>query len=206
MKKWTTWSLVLALTFALWGSQDVQAQDEPAAAAPGFVDENGDGIDDNARIRHRRGHRGVMKRRGAHSQIQSLLTEEQQAGLKALVEGMKASEASGSDIRAAVEARLVAWEIERPERPERGLNALLDEAQEAEIKELIGGLKEAESSRTDVRAAVDAQLEAWGVERPERSGGKMGGKHGRRGGSRGFRGKGHGPAPEAPAAETSDSQ
>ena len=256
MTKLATWSLALALTFALWGGQDAQAQDEPAAA-PGFVDENGDGIDDNAWQRHRRGRRGVMKRRGAQSQIQSLLSETQQAELKALVEGMKEAEASHSDIRAAVEAQLVVWEIERPERPERserGLNALLDEAQEAEIKTLteglkeseasrddiraavnaklgeweierpergldalldegqeaaikglIEGLKEAEASRSDVRAAVNAQLEEWGVERPERSTRKMGarGKHGRRGG---FRGRGRAPAPEAPAAETTDAQ
>ncbi|MDP6037405.1 MAG: hypothetical protein QGG64_02545 [Candidatus Latescibacteria bacterium] len=265
MKKWTTWSLALALTFALWGGQNAQAQDEPVAApeAPGFVDENGDGIDDNARRRHRRGRRGVIKRRGAQAGIQSLLNETQQAELKALVEGMKESEAShadirtaveaklaeweierperperperglnalldeaqeaeikalveslkgsetsGSDIRAAVDAKLAEWEIERPERPERGLDALLDEDQEAAIKGLVEGMKEVEAPRTDIRAAVDAQLEEWGVERPERPAQTKSarGKRGRRGGFRGFRGRGPAPAPEAPAAETSDAQ
>ena len=213
MKKWTTWSLALALTFALWGGQNAQAQDEPVAApeAPGFVDENGDGIDDNARRRHRRGRRGVIKRRGAQAGIQSLLNETQQAELKALVEGMKESEASHADIRTAVEAKLAEWEIERPERPERperGLDALLDEDQEAAIKGLVEGMKEVEAPRTDIRAAVDAQLEEWGVERPERPAQTKSarGKRGRRGGFRGFRGRGPAPAPEAPAAETSDAQ
>ena len=172
MKKLLTWSTALALTFALWGGQEALAQDEAAPAAPSFVDENGDGIDDNSRKRHRRGRRGIMKRRGAG--VQSLLNETQLAELKTLVEGLKAAETSNADIRTAVEAKLAEWEIERParpergERPERGLNALLDHAQEAEIKALVEGLKAAETSKTDIRAAVDAKLAEWEIERPER--------------------------------------
>ncbi len=73
------------------------------------------------------------------------------------------------------------------ERPERGLDALLTEGQETALKTLIDGLKEADTSRREIRTAVNDQLEEWGVERPERSrGGKRGhGKHGRRGKFRG---------------------
>ena len=173
MKKLLTWSTALALTFALWGGQDVQAQDEAAPAAPSFVDENGDGIDDNSRQRHRRGRRGIVGKRG-RAGLGSVLSTEQKAEIKALVEGLKASETANADIHAAVEAKLVEWEIERPERPargdrpERGLNALLDETQEAEIKALVEGLKAGETSGTDIRAAVDAKLAEWEIERPER--------------------------------------
>ena len=106
MKKWMTYGIALALTGVLWGGQDVQA------AGPVFVDENADGIDDNVRISHHRGRRGVLGQRGGSSQ----LTKEQRAELKALVDGLKESETSKEDIRAAVKAKLEEWGIEFPER------------------------------------------------------------------------------------------
>ena len=167
MKKWMIYSIALALTCALWGSQDAQA------AGPVFVDENADGIDDNVRISYHRGHKGVLGQRGTSSQ----LTEEQRAELKTLVDGLKESDTSREDIRAAVDAKLEEWGVERPER---GLAAVLTDEQETELKTLIEGLKESDTSREDIRAAVDAKLEEWGVERPERSrGGKRGGHRGR---------------------------
>ena len=160
MKKWMTCSIALALTCALWSGQDAWA------AGPVFVDENADGIDDNVRISYHRGHRGVLGGRGASSQ----LTEEQRAELKTLVDGLKESDTSREDIRAAVKAKLEEWGIEFPERPaiSPGLAKLLTEDQQAELTTLIEGLKESDTSREDIRAAVDAKLEEWGVERPER--------------------------------------
>ncbi len=159
MKKWMTYSM-LALTCALWSGQDAQA------AGPVFVDENADGIDDNVRISYHRGRKGVLGQRGASSQ----LTEEQRAELKTLVDGLKESDTSGKDIRAAVKAKLEEWGIEAPERPaiSSGLAKLLTDEQETALKTLIDGLKESDTSREDIRAAVDAKLEEWGVERPER--------------------------------------
>ena len=85
MRKWMTWSLALALTTALWGTQEARAQDDvPPPETPAFVDEDGDGIADQARRKHRRGRRGGMR---AKSQIAAQLTEEQQADL---VEFLKA--------------------------------------------------------------------------------------------------------------------
>ncbi len=160
MKKWMTYSIALALTCALWGGQDAQA------AGPVFVDENADGIDDNVRISYHRGHRGVLGGRGASSQ----LTEEQRAELKTLIDGLKESDTSREDIRAAVKAKLEEWGVEFPERPaiSPGLAELLTDEQEAALTTLIEGLKESDTSREDIRAAVDAKLEEWGVERPER--------------------------------------
>lgn len=160
MKKWMTYSIALALTCALWGGQGAQA------AGPVFVDENADGIDDNVRISYHRGHKGVLGGRGTSSQ----LTEEQRAELKTLVDGLKESDTSREDIRAAVKAKLEEWGIEFPERPaiSPGLANLLTDEQEAALTTLIEGLKESDTSREDIRAAVDAKLEEWGVERPER--------------------------------------
>ena len=160
MKKWMTYSIALALTCALWGGQDAQA------AGPVFVDENADGIDDNVRISYHRGRKGVLGQRGTSSQ----LTKEQRAELKALVDGLKESDTSKEDIRAAVKAKLEEWGVEFPERPaiSSGLAKLLTDEQEAELTTLIEGLKASDTSREDIRAAVDAKLEEWGVERPER--------------------------------------
>ena len=234
MKKWMTYSIALALTGALWGGQDAEA------AGPVFLDENADGIDDNVRISYHRGGRGVLGRVGSSSQLTeaqraelktlidglkesdtskeairaavnaqleawgvefpersaispglaSLLTEDQQTVLTALIESLHTTDTSKEDIRAAVNAQLEAWGIERPER---GLAAVLTEEQEVELQTLVEGLRASEASKEDIRAAVNAQLEAWGVERPERSrGGKRG--HGRRGG---HRGGGHKPPSES---------
>ena len=79
---------------------------------------------------------------------------------------MKESDTSREDIRAAVDAKLEEWGVERPER---GLDALLTEDQETELKTLIEGLRASDTSREDIRVAVDAKLEEWGIERPERS-------------------------------------
>ena len=160
MKKWMTYSIALALTCALWGGQDAQA------AGPVFVDENADGIDDNVRISYHRGRKGVLGQRGTSSQ----LTEEQREELKTLVDGLKESDTSKEDIRAAVKAKLEEWGVEFPERPviSSGLAKLLTDEQEAELTTLIDGLKDSDTSREDIRTAVAAKLEEWGVERPER--------------------------------------
>ena len=159
MKKWMIYSIALALTCALWGGQDAQA------AGPVFVDENADGIDDNVRISYHRGRKGVLGQRGTSSQ----LTKEQRAELKTLVDGLKESDTSREDIRVAVKAKLEEWGIEFPERPviSSGLAKLLTEDQKTELTTLIEGLRASDTSREDIRAAVDAKLEEWDVERPE---------------------------------------
>lgn len=155
MKKWMTYSIALALTCALWGGQDAQA------AGPVFVDENADGIDDNVRTSYHRGRKGVLGGRGTSSQ----LTEEQRTELKTLVDGLKESDTSKEDIRAAVKAKLEEWGVERPER---GLDALLTEDQEVAIRVLVEWLQVEGKTREEIRAAVNNQLEEWGIERPER--------------------------------------
>ena len=162
MKKLTFLTGALALMLAFGSADMAQAQDTTEETT--FVDENGDGIDDNARRHHRRGHRGFLRGVGAD------LSDEQKTELKALVDGLKEGEASKEDVRAAVEAKLTEWGIELPERPTIAsrLGDLLTEEQAVELTALVDGLKEAEASHADIHAAVDAQLETWGIEKPEK--------------------------------------
>lgn len=198
MKKLTFLASALALTLAFGQAQMAQAQDTAPEAS--FVDENGDGIDDNARRGHRRGHRGIVGRAGAD------LTDEQKTELKALVAGLREAETSKEDVRAAVEAKFTEWGIELPERPTIAsrLGDALTEEQAAELTALVDGLREAETSREDVKAAVDAQLETWGIEKPEKPEGNKRGKFGRRGGKRGHFGPRSGA--QAPADAPADAQ
>ena len=71
MKKWMAIGM---MAFAI-----VAAEASPAQAQDGFVDENGDGVDDGAARFHRFGRRGL---RG----VQSQLTEAQRAEVKAAIE------------------------------------------------------------------------------------------------------------------------
>ncbi|MBT5829411.1 MAG: hypothetical protein HOH77_04365 [Candidatus Latescibacteria bacterium] len=198
MKKLTFLASALALTLAFGEAQIAQAQDTAPEAS--FVDENGDGIDDNVRRGHRRGHRGIIGRAGAN------LSDEQKTELKALVDGLKAAEASKADVHAAVEAKFTEWGIELPERPTVAsrLGDAISVEQAAELTALVDGLKEAETDRADIKAAVDAQLETWGIEKPEKPEGNKRGRSGRRGGRRGH----FGPPPgaEAPADAPADAQ
>ena len=162
MKKWMTLGLALALTCGL--GQNAMAQD--TGRGPGFVDENGDGIHDFAR---RRGPRGVLNRQRMDFHAQ--LSAEQQAALTALIEELKASEASREDIRAAVHARFAEWGIERPEAPigpHAGMRgSLLTQDQRVELHALMAELRAAQASREAMHAAVQARLAEWGIERPD---------------------------------------
>ncbi len=180
MKKWMTYTMAF-MAMAAWSVQNIQAQDKATTTqTPGFVDENGDGINDYAGFRH--GHRGIGK-------IVSLLSDAQKTELQTLLESLKAAEASKKDVRAAVDAKLAEWGIEKPEiAGPRGLEAVLTAEQRTELSALIKGLKEADASREDVHAAVDAKLAEWGIEKPEPPV-KAG-----RGGRMGHRGRGAAPA------------
>lgn len=201
MKKWMIGIMAMALTMGFRPDGYVQAQADTDAA---FVDEDGDGIDDTDRMRHRMGRRGFLGR-GLHLQ----LDETQRDELKALVDGLRESDSTREEIRAAVDAKLDEWGVERldpSDRPDRrGRHPALSEAQRDELKALIDGLRESDSTREEIRTAVEAKLDGWGVERPERGEHRTGpGRFGRRGDFRGFRGPHHGPPP-ASAGETESS-
>lgn len=188
MKKWMT---IGALAFAV-----VAADATFTPAQDTFVDENGDGIDDGAARKHRFGRRGIL--RGVRTQ----LTDEQKAEVKAALEELKRAEASRDEIQAALSALLEGYGIEVPEPGDRlneRLGGVLTEEQLADLRAEIDGLREAEASREDIRAAFEAKLTEFGVDPASIRAGKKDGRRGF-GKFRGRRGGFRGPAP-APAEE-----
>lgn len=195
-------SIILRFAFAmtLGTFAAVQAQDDVPApgGAPEFVDENGDGINDNraARGRGHRGHRGGLARLGAD------LTDEQKAAVKETVEALKAEDASREDIRAAVTEQLSGFGVEVPTQEEIDAQRQERQAQRDEVRAIVDGLKEDGATREEIKAAVDQYRTDNGIEAP--AGGGRGGKgRGLRGGRGGGRG-GFGPRGGAPADAPAD--
>jgi hypothetical protein len=187
MKKWIA---VGAMAIAL-----VAADASTARAQDGFVDENGDGVDDGAAQMHRFGRRGFL------GGVRAQLTGAQRTEVQAALETLKASEATREEIHAALSTMLDGYGVEAPtpgDRIAERLGDVLTAEQLAEVQAKVEALKTAEAPREDIRSAVGTLLEGYGVEAPapERAGrGRMGKFRGRRGGPRG-------PAPaEAPATD-----
>ncbi|HPG38690.1 MAG TPA: T9SS type A sorting domain-containing protein [bacterium] len=99
------------------------------------------------------------------------LSERQRAELENTIEQLRKTGTSRDEIHQAVEALLSKWGVERPEPPHGpfggGLMAQLSEQQRAELENTIKQLRDAGKMREEVRAAVDALLDKWGIERPE---------------------------------------
>jgi hypothetical protein len=192
MRKWMAVG-ALAFAFVAADQPSVYAQDDAADGAA-FVDENGNGIDDAAEMRHRFGGRRMFG-------VVSQLTDEQRVQLKGQIESLKASDASREEIHEAVSATLEGFGIERPDAGDRLSSRFGDALTEDQITDLtdtITDLRDSGATHEEVRAAVDAKLTELGVERPTFAGreGKGFGRRGRRGGRFG------GPPPaDAPAED-----
>jgi len=105
----------------------------------------------------------------------SQLTDDQKAQIQQLVQSMKDSGATPQEIRDAVNAKLQEWGIQLPERS-GGQHQLspwmsqLTDDQKAQIQQLVESLRESGASPKEIRDAVKATLEGWGIEAPERVG------------------------------------
>lgn len=190
MKKWMAIGM---MAFAI-----VAADASLAQAQDGFVDENGDGVDDGAARFHRFGRRGL---RG----VQSQLTEAQRAEVKAAIETLKASEATRKEVRVAIGTMLEGFGVELPDRGDhiaQRLSGVLTEAQLAKVQAKINERNAAEASRKDIRTAFEAKLDEFGVDPSAIRKGKRGGRRGP-GKFRGRKGGFRGPAPteDAPASD-----
>ncbi|HDP67341.1 MAG TPA: hypothetical protein ENN20_02440 [Candidatus Marinimicrobia bacterium] len=184
-KTLTVMLLVFAASFLFVGlSTNALAQDTP----PFFIDENGDGFNDNAPDHDGDGipnsidpdFRRMFKMN--NSPIWNQLTEEQQQELQALIESMQDQDATREDIHNAVAATLGEWGIEAPENIGRGPG--LNNEQRIQIRELTQTMRDQGASREDIRSAISDQLGEWGIEAPV--GGPMAGpRQGERGHRRG---------------------
>jgi DNA-binding transcriptional regulator YhcF (GntR family) len=103
------------------------------------------------------------------------LTEEQRQELESLREEMVEAGATREEIREAIHAQLEAWGVDVPERSgPRGPQLDLTEEQKQELKQLRQELREAGASREEIHEAIRDQLEAWGIDPPERRMGRRG--------------------------------
>ena len=100
MKKWMN---IGAPAFAI-----VAADASLARAQDGFVDENGDGVDDGSARIHRFGGRGGL--RGVRSQ----LTDEQLAEVETAIASLKDSRATHDEVHAPLVTLLEGYGIELP--------------------------------------------------------------------------------------------
>ncbi|MDA0746950.1 MAG: hypothetical protein O2954_10555 [bacterium] len=156
MSKWITLTLALTLALVSWTGTTVQAN------GGGFVDENGDGIDDNATFRHHFGRHN----RGEIGRLASLLTAEQLSALKEKVDALKTEGATRDEIHTAINAELEALGIELPTPGLGRVSSLLTEEQLATLTEKIDALKAEGATSDEIHAAVHAELDALGIDLP----------------------------------------
>ncbi len=101
------------------------------------------------------------------------LTEEQQEELQAMIDEMREDGASREEIQTAIHEQLDEWGIELPEPGEgRGSRrppfwSELTEEQQAELREMTSEMREDGTTRDEIRDAVHALLEEWGIDIPE---------------------------------------
>ena len=166
-KAFTVTFLIFAASFLFIGlSTNALAQDTP----PFFIDENGDGFNDNAPdydgdgIPNRIDPDFRRMFRMNNSPIWSELSEQQQQELQTLIEAMQDQDASREDIHNAVTAALGEWGIEAPDNFGRG--PALDNGQRAQIHEMVQTMRSQGASREDIRSAISDQLGEWGIQAP----------------------------------------
>jgi len=97
------------------------------------------------------------------------LTDEQREAIEQKVQEMREAGASREEIRAEINAMLEEWGVEVPEfhGPTPPWLGNLTDEQRAEIDQIVQDMKEAGATREEIKAAVDAKLEEWGIEVPE---------------------------------------
>ena len=114
-----------------------------------------------------------------HDGFWSKLTDEQRTAVQAKIKELRDQDATREEIHNAVKAMLQDWGIELPEnwdnrpgfrrldhRPDDVFSQLTED-QRKELHEKIKTLREQDTSREDIKAAVKSMLESWGIELPE---------------------------------------
>jgi len=172
VKWWTISILGLVMGMALWCAPVVHAQDtgdEPS----GFVDENGDGIDDRAAFRHRRG----RQRMGSTllSVVSAQLTEEQRAALQEKINALIADGATHAEIQDAVFADLEGFGIDVAAAYLDRFRSALTEDQAAGLKAKLDAMRADGATLAEVRSALRVELAALGVFQNKKGLGRLSG-------------------------------
>ena len=105
------------------------------------------------------------------------LTDDQREGIRALVDELRATDATRSEIREAIHEALEEWGVDLPDEPAirrgprgRGFGFFhfdLTEDQRTEIRETVAALRAADADRESIRAAVHDLLVEWGIIEPD---------------------------------------
>jgi len=98
----------------------------------------------------------------------SQLTDNQKEQIRQLVESLRESGATPQEIRDAINVKLQEWGTEVPEVPARQprwMSQLTDDQKE-EIQQLIDSLKASGATPQEIRGAINAKLQEWGIELP----------------------------------------
>jgi len=106
----------------------------------------------------------------------SQLTDDQKEEIQQLIDSLRESGASQEEIRDAINAKLQDWSIEVPAPPESSGQlpreppwmSQLTHEQKEEIQQLIDSLKASGATPQEIRDAINAKLQEWGIELPAR--------------------------------------
>ncbi|MBN1782087.1 T9SS type A sorting domain-containing protein [bacterium] len=119
--------------------------------------------------------RGPREGRGQrHPLLHGQLNDEQRTALQTLMDNMREKGATREEIHEAVRNQLDAWGIE-PRGPREGRGQrhhlyydLLNEEQRTALESMMDDMREKGATREEIHEAVRSQLDAWGIELPER--------------------------------------
>ena len=159
MKRCMILGIALSLVLILGGESPVQARDAASDTRPAFVDENGDGIDDNITFRHRFGR---WHGRG-FGLLPAPLTEEQRAALKDKIAALVEDGATKDEIREAVYGELKVLGIDVFSGYFKRLDSMLTDEQRAALQEKVDALKAEDATYAEIHEAIRADLESLGV-------------------------------------------
>ena len=87
--------------------------------------------------------------------------------IEAKIQEMRQAGATREEIKAAVDAQLTEWGIEVPEHPPPPWMRDLTDAQREQIDQMVQSMKQNGASHDEIRDAVDAKLQEWGIEVPQ---------------------------------------
>ena len=100
----------------------------------------------------------------------SQLTDDQKAQIQQLIQSMRDSGATPEEIRDAVNAKLQEWGIQLPEdnggQHGRPWMSQLTDDQKAQIQQLIQSMRDSGATPEEIRDAVNAKLQEWGIQLP----------------------------------------
>ena len=99
----------------------------------------------------------------------SQLTDEQKAELQQMLDSLRETGATHEETMIAISAKLEEWDIDIPEpndqqRPEPPWMSELTDDQKAELQQYVESLRESGATPHEIRDAVNAKLEALGIE------------------------------------------